>query len=332
MLLAAGRGSRLGALGAALPKPLVPICGYPPIAYGLSLCRDAGLAHVVVNVHHLSEMIEDAVGDGSAFDVHVRFSFERDLLGTGGGLVAARRLFRSEPVLVMNAKVVADVDLKSFISAHAAGGPDVVATMALRPAPAGSAFAPVEVDEAGRVVAIRNARGAYKPVGQVRAMMFTGIHVVTTRLLDRLPRQGESDVIGDAYLPALQMGEVVRFVEVPGYFEEHSTPERYWQGNMALLRKPALISSAPGPLVGADPSCIIHATADLHPPYRICEGALIEAGAVVGPNVVVGAGATVLRNSHLSNTIVWPGVVVDGEVTNAVVTKDDVVPIALNDD
>jgi NDP-sugar pyrophosphorylase family protein len=283
---------------------------------------------VVVNVHHLGDLIEDVVGDGAAFGLKVRFSVERELLGTGGGLGYARRLFRSEPVLVMNAKVVADVDLKAFIEAHESAGRDVVATMALRRAPLGSSFAPVEVDEAGRVIAIRGVRGTYQPVGHVRPMMFTGIHVVTSRLLNRLPSQGESDVIAQAYVPALQSGEAVRFYEVPGYFEEHSTPERYWEGNMALLNKPSLISSAPGPLVGAELSCIIHATVDLQPPYRLCEGALIEAGAVVGPNVVVGAGATVVRNARLANTVVWPGVVVEGEVLNAVVTKEGVVPIA----
>ena len=325
MLLAAGRSSRLGALGAAMPKPLVPISGYAPIAYGLCLCQQAGLTDVVINVHHLGEMIEDAVGGGNSLGLRVRFSFERDLLGTGGGLAFARRLFRSEPVLVMNAKVVMDIDLQAFIATHLAGGSEAVATMALRPAPAEGGFAPVEVDQAGRVVAIRGVRGSYAPVGAVKPMMFTGVHVLTSALLDRLPRTGESDVVADAYLPALQNGDVVNFVQLDGYFEEHSTPERYLAGNMALLSAPQSISHAPGPMVGADPSSIVHATADLQPPYRICEGALIEAGAVVGPHVVIGAGATVGRNARISRSVVWPGVTVQGEVRDAVVTMDGVV-------
>ena len=173
-----------------MPKPLVPICGYPPIAFGLTLCRKAGLNKVVINLHHLGEQIEDAVGDGAAYGVKVRYAFEQDLLGTGGGLVNARRLFRSEPVLVMNAKVVADVDLAMVIQAHELH-PETEATMAVRPAPAGSTFAPVEVDETGRVISIRGERGSYQPVGAVRSMMFTGIHIVGGKLLDRLPKQGE---------------------------------------------------------------------------------------------------------------------------------------------
>ncbi|MCG5051825.1 MAG: NDP-sugar synthase [Myxococcales bacterium] len=322
MLLAAGRSSRLQALGAAMPKPLVPVCGYPPIAFGLTLCGQAGFANVVVNLHHLGGLIEDAVGDGSAFGVRVRYAYERELLGTGGGLAHARKLFRTEPVLVMNAKVVMDIDLPGLVAAHS-GAPDTpVATMALRAVPEGAGFAPVEVDEAGFVVGVRGQRGRRAPVGKVRAMMFTGVHVVSTRLLDRLPPTGASDVIADAYLPALAAGEPVRFVETTGYFEEHSTPARYLAGNLALLRNPELVSNAPGPLVGAELSAIVHGTAQLVPPYRVGAGALIEAGAIVGPEVVVGAGATVLRNARLTRCVVWPGVSVEGQLEDAILTPE----------
>src|SRR5690242_5235553 len=108
MLLAAGRSTRLGELGAVLPKPLVPICGYPAIAFSLALCRQAGLDDVVINVHHHGDRLQQELGDGARFGVSIRYSVEEELLGTGGGIAQARPLFRSEPVLVMNGKVVAD--------------------------------------------------------------------------------------------------------------------------------------------------------------------------------------------------------------------------------
>src|SRR5690242_1022470 len=106
MLLAAGRSTRLGALGAALPKPLLPICGIPAIEFGLHACARAGLGRVVINLHHHGEMIRQVVGDRALYSV------EPQLLGTGGGLAQARSLFGPGPVLVMNAKVVAALDLR----------------------------------------------------------------------------------------------------------------------------------------------------------------------------------------------------------------------------
>src|SRR5688572_17653753 len=132
MILAAGKSTRLGNLGAVLPKPLVPICGYPAIAFVLAACRTAGLQEVVVNLHHHGEMIREALGDGARFGVRIQYSDEADqLLGTGGGVKRARGLFRSEPVLVMNGKVVADLDLRTVIEAHRSMPTGTAATMVL---------------------------------------------------------------------------------------------------------------------------------------------------------------------------------------------------------
>src|SRR5882672_12270192 len=107
MLLAAGRSTRLGALGATLPKPLVPICGYPAIAFGLAACARAGFSRAVVNVFHHGDLLRAALG-ASAHGVDLEYSVEDDLLGTGGGLAFARPRFGAGPLLVLNAKVVAN--------------------------------------------------------------------------------------------------------------------------------------------------------------------------------------------------------------------------------
>src|SRR5262245_5378402 len=206
MLLAAGRSTRLGALGALVPKPLVPICGYPAITYGLALCRRAGLRDVVVNLHHHGEQLREALGDGARFGVEIRYSVEEELLGTGGGLRAARSLFRSEPVLVINAKVVADLDLRDVIAAHRAAPRGTLATMVVCEPPGQGEWSPVGVDATGYVVSLRGQRADRTPVGPIAQRVFTGIQVVEAAALDRLPA-GVSDIVGDVYIPALLDGK-----------------------------------------------------------------------------------------------------------------------------
>src|SRR5215831_18108990 len=104
ILLAAGRSTRLGALGAALPKPLLPVCGHPAIAFGLHACARAGFRRVVVNLHHHGDVLRRALGDGARTGVTIAYSDEPELLGTGGGIAQARSLFAAGAVLVMNAK------------------------------------------------------------------------------------------------------------------------------------------------------------------------------------------------------------------------------------
>jgi NDP-sugar pyrophosphorylase family protein len=325
MLLAAGRSTRLGALGAALPKPLVPICGYPAIAFGLAACARAGLGRAVVNLFHHGELLREALGT-TAFGVELDYSVEVELLGTGGGLAQARARFGAGPLLVMNAKVVADLDLAAFLEAHARAHDRPVATMLLRDDPDARRWGAIATDETGRVVGILDARSPRPPSGRVTERMFTGVHVLEPALLDRL-RPVFSDVIRDAYIPALLAGEPIRAEVLPGYFAEHSTPERYLAGNLALVRDPFLVPHPPGPLVGVDPSARIAPGARVVGACRVGAGAVIEAGATVGPEAVLGAAAHVGAGVEVRQAVVWPSVSVTADLVRAVATSDGVVVV-----
>ncbi len=321
MILAAGRSTRLGSLGLALPKPLLPVCGYPAITFALALCRDAGLTDVVINLHHHSDKIGQMLGNGSAFGVNIRYSWEEELLGTGGGVAKARSLFRSEPLLIINGKVAADVDLRQVMAAHGRSPAGTVATMVLREDPHPELWAPVGVDEEGRVVSIRGQRAPGTEAGPVAPRMFTGIHIVEKVLLDRLP-VGVSDMIGDAYIPALLAAERIGSLTTTGYFAEHSTPERYLAGNVALLQAPTLLSRPPGPLVGVDAGAHVDGSARIVPPVRIAAGATVEAGAVVGPWAVVCGGGRVTGGAQVARSVVWAGASAHGVCQGVVVTPE----------
>jgi len=325
MILAAGLGTRLGAIGAEMPKAALPVCGYPAIAFGLALCRAAGLDDVIVNLHHRGDVVRAAVGDGARFGVRVRWSEEPDLLGTGGGIARARPLFRSEPVLVMNAKVVADIDLPAVLAAHAAAPAGRVATMVLHDERGPEERPPVAVDEAGRVVALRGVRAAGEGAAPAAERAFTGVHVLEGRLLDRLPA-GVSDVIAAAYLPALLRGEYVASFTARGYFAEHSTPARYLAGNLALLRQPALVSHPPGPLSGVAPAARIDPGARIVPPVHVGT-AIVETGAVIGPDAVIGDGARVAPGMRVARSVVWPGVEVSEDLDGAIATPGGVMRV-----
>ncbi len=90
MLLAAGFGTRLRPLTNLLPKPLMPVANQPLIGYSLKLLRSHGIGQIAINLHHLPEAITAALGDGGRWGVHLVYSSEEEILGTGGGLVRMR--------------------------------------------------------------------------------------------------------------------------------------------------------------------------------------------------------------------------------------------------
>jgi len=310
-------------MGLALPKPLLPVCGYPVITFGIELCRRAGLTDIVINLHHHGDKIGQSLGDGSRFGVRLRYSAEEELLGTGGALWKARYMFSPGPVLVLNGKVAADIDLRAVMAAHGDAAQGTVATMVVREDPNPELWAPIGVDTTGAVLSIRGKRADRTALGRVLPRMFTGIHVVEPGLLDRLP-QGVSDVIGDAYIPALLAGNRIGSLTMTGYFAEHSTPERYLAGNLDLLQNPAFLPQAPGPLVGVDAGAQVDPSAHICAPVRIAAGAVVEAGAVVGPLTVVCAGGRVAAGAEIARSVVWPGATASGKQVGAVFTPESV--------
>ena len=112
MILAAGLGTRPGALTQDRPKALVELNGKPLLQHCIEDLIANGFHHIVINVHHFGEQIMDFV-ESHHFDAKIEISDERDLLmDTGGGIVKATPLFKeSKAVLVHNVDIISDVNL-----------------------------------------------------------------------------------------------------------------------------------------------------------------------------------------------------------------------------
>jgi len=115
MILAAGRGERMRPLTDRLPKPLLEAGGHRLIEYHLAALAAHGIRDVVVNLSWHGDRIQDAIGDGSARGLAIRYSEEGPRpLGTAGGILAALPLLGAEPFLVINGDVWTDFPLGSL--------------------------------------------------------------------------------------------------------------------------------------------------------------------------------------------------------------------------
>jgi MurNAc alpha-1-phosphate uridylyltransferase len=113
MILAAGRGERMRPLTDVTPKPLLLAGGRPLIVWHLERLAASGFHDVVINHAHLGALIETALGDGSRFGLHIRYSPEQPgALETAGGIARALPLLGSEPFLVVNGDIWCDWDFR----------------------------------------------------------------------------------------------------------------------------------------------------------------------------------------------------------------------------
>ena len=86
LILAAGKGTRLGGITKKLPKPMIELNGKPILEHNIEICKQAGIKEIFINLHHLPEKITKYFGDGSRFSVKITYNHEKELLGTAGAL------------------------------------------------------------------------------------------------------------------------------------------------------------------------------------------------------------------------------------------------------
>ncbi|MHA6179073.1 N-acetylmuramate alpha-1-phosphate uridylyltransferase MurU [Pseudomonas mohnii] len=110
MILAAGKGERMRPLTLTTPKPLVRAGGVPLIEYHLRALATAGFDEIVINHAWLGRQIEDYLGDGSRYGVHIQYSPEGEPLETGGGIFRALPLLGDEAFVVVNGDIWTDYD------------------------------------------------------------------------------------------------------------------------------------------------------------------------------------------------------------------------------
>ena len=132
IILAAGRGARLAPLTDTTPKPLLPIKGQPLIVRQLQQLRAANITHVVINLYHLGDLIERALGNGEKFGMQIAYSHELSLLETGGGIKNALPLLEEEEFIVCNGDIYTDFDFSSLPDTLA---PNDTAHLVLTPTP-----------------------------------------------------------------------------------------------------------------------------------------------------------------------------------------------------
>ena len=231
MLLSAGFGMRMLPLTLTIPKPALPVLGRPIALQALHRMGRYGVREAVVNLHHLAGEVRAMLGAGEQAGLPaIRFSFEEEILGTGGGVGRAAAWLRGEgPVLVSNCDFLSDIDIGAVLKAHRSGGH--LATLVV--APARDGYSRVDVDADGRVLSLAGIPEA-DPSDVDASLLFTGLQVLDESLLDRIPADRPSDIVRDLYRGLAAEGRLGSWLH-DGFWWEFGTPTLYLEGTYRLL-------------------------------------------------------------------------------------------------
>ena len=215
MIVAAGLGTRLRPLTDLRPKPALPVRGLPLIAYNLALLAHHGVTEVMINVHHLPEVLMDAARDCCPPGLSLDFSVEEELLDTGGGIRRIAGFLReSDPCLILGGDMRVDVDLTALVDEHRRGGD--LATLLLLDDPRMAEFGSLGVAGDGRICRIAQRLDLADSLGgETRAGLYTWVNVVSPRALEALPDREVFSHLDDWIAPLLPQPGIRGVVATP---------------------------------------------------------------------------------------------------------------------
>ena len=225
LILAGGRGTRLGAITEAIPKPMLKIAGEKPfLDYLIEMIERHGYEDILLLGGYLGEVLEAAYDGRRIGRAKLRVMREKAPLGTAGALTIARETLDPR-FLMMNGDAFFDINLRALEQASLEGG--AMATLALRSVGDAARYGRV-IEEQGKVVAFLEKDPSRPGPGIING----GIYVLKREILDlvsALPSSVEQDVF-----PALVERGQIRGLKFDGYFLDIGLPETLEQGHREL--------------------------------------------------------------------------------------------------
>ena len=228
LILAAGRGSRLGKLTDSLPKPLVEVKGKPVISYLIDKLINLNVTEIFINMHYKHELLEKFILD-SSYKVKLNLIYEPTLLGTAGTLKSLINQLSTEDFIVMHADNYFQDDLKALKQQHLATNSDYLITLGTFLVTSPEKFGTVDLTYDDTVIKFfeKKQNSPSRIANSAIYFMKPGVKAEIDKL-----NEYENDI--SLHLIPKLLGKIKAF-ELTGYFYDIGTPE-----NLLLANKPNL--------------------------------------------------------------------------------------------
>ena len=198
-ILAAGFGTRLKPLTDKLPKALVNFRGEPMINYQIKKLKKLGFDEIIVNAHHFPDLIVDYFNYAD-LGINIKVIVEKEILGTGGGILNAKKYLKSEDFfLVVNVDVYTSFNFRKIIEHHKSNNNLVTLGVQRR-----ETKRHLEFDKNMNLIRRENDKSDKKSL-----YAFNGIHIISNKIFDYKYKIEYNDII-DIYMDLIKKEEVIK--------------------------------------------------------------------------------------------------------------------------
>jgi len=258
LILAGGKGTRLGKMTESIPKPLIPINGKPVIEYQIELLRKNNLRNITILINHFGDKIKEYFGDGKKWGVHIDYFEETFPLGTAGGIKEMEKRL-TEDFLVLYGDLLINVDLKRIIKQHKKNksrNKNCIGTLMVHPNNHPYDSDLVEIDEQMKIL---NFLSKPHPENLIyRNIVNAAVYVLSPTICKYIQKGISSDFGKDIFPSIIRNNKHSLYAyNSPEYLKDMGTPERLLQTGMEVkngtykksvlsIKKPAIFLDRDG--------------------------------------------------------------------------------------
>lgn len=292
-IFAAGFGKRLRPITADMPKSLAPVCNLPSICFALHRLKQAGIEDIVCNLHYRHQDIIDYFDRHRSFGCSVQFSYEEEILGTGGGLKKCEKMLGDDDFVLINSDVISDINIAELVAHHKRSG--APATLVLYRTDKAEQIGEVGVRN-NKIVDFNNLLGT----GATSGCIYTGAALFSPKIFEYLLLEF-SNIVHNGFVDLINNHFIAAF-EHQGHWRDIGSLQSYWESNLACLSEVDRLQKEIYATLGVGPA---HAgRADIGKTASIS-------------NSVIGEGARIGSGAVITNSVIMPGAVVDnGQVVS----------------
>lgn len=216
IILAGGKGTRLRPYTTVIPKPLVPVGNKAILEMLMGRLKSCGIIDLTLCVNHLTELIIAYFGDGTKWEVKIKYSIEDKFLST----VAPIKLIKDLPdnFLVMNGDLLTDIDFKNLYNYHLQNG--ALLTVATYKRKSKIDFGVIDIDEE------KNIAIGFKEKPEYELSVSMGVYVFKKKILDYVP-DNKAFGFDDLMLTLLDKKQTIKVYPYDGYWLDIGRPDDY---------------------------------------------------------------------------------------------------------
>ncbi len=313
VLMAGGTGTRLRPLTCDLPKPMVSILNRPITEHIINLLKRHQIKDVIATLHYLPDAIRDYFGDGSDFDIKMRYVLEEDRpLGTAGCVKNVENLL-DQTFLVISGDCITDFDLTAAIAFHKQQQSQ--ATLILHRVKEPMAFGVVITDEQNRIQRFLEKPSTSEVFSDT---VNTGIYILEPEVLQYLVAGEPSDFSQDLFPLFLKHGVPMFGYVAEGYWCDVGSLETYRQSQYDAIRGRVFLDLSYGQQrtgVYVGKNTFIDPTATIESPVMIGDNCAIGARVTISAATIIGDHVTIGADADLQRSIIGNSVII-GEETH----------------